>query len=99
MKKVWSSMPASFPCQYELMYQKGTSDLALATHALAIDDDDIDIEIIFFHLQHLTVKSSFFIRTFLTKFFYDFLCIFECISVCIPCNRSTNCTSIMLTYY
>ena len=47
MKRVWSSMSASFPRQYELMYQKATSDLALATYALAIDDDEIDIEIIF----------------------------------------------------
>lgn len=37
-------MPASFPRQYELMYQKGTSDLALATHALAIDDAEIDVD-------------------------------------------------------
>ena len=49
-------MPASFPRQYELMYQKGTSDLALATHALAIDDVEIDIEIIFFHLQQAAEK-------------------------------------------
>lgn len=34
-------MPASFPRQYELMYQKGTSDLALAIYALAIDDAEI----------------------------------------------------------
>ena len=56
MKKVWSSMPASFPRQYELMYQKGTSDLALATYALAIDDTEIDVEIIFFHLQQAAEK-------------------------------------------
>lgn len=56
MKKAWSSMPASFPRQHELMYQKATSDLALATHALAIDDDEIDIEIIFFHLQQAAEK-------------------------------------------
>lgn len=49
-------MPASFVRQYELMYQKATSDLALATHALAIDDDEIDIEIIFFHLQRAAEK-------------------------------------------
>jgi HEPN domain-containing protein len=49
-------MPASYPRQHELMYQKGTSDLALATHALAIDDDDIDVEIIFFHLQQAAEK-------------------------------------------
>jgi len=49
-------MPASFLRQYELMYQKATSDLALATHALAIDDNEIDIEIIFFHLQQAAEK-------------------------------------------
>jgi HEPN domain-containing protein len=56
MKGVWLSMPANFPRQYELMYQKGTSDLALATHALAIDDAEIDAEIIFFHLQQAAEK-------------------------------------------
>lgn len=56
MKKASSSMPANFPRQHELMYQKATSDLALATHALAIDDDEIDIEIIFFHLQQAAEK-------------------------------------------
>lgn len=49
-------MPVKFIRQYELMYQKGTSDLALATHALAIDDTEIDIEIIFFHLQQAAEK-------------------------------------------
>ena len=49
-------MPASFPHQYELMYQKATSDLALAIHALAIDDAEIDVEIIFFHLQQAAEK-------------------------------------------
>ena len=49
MKRVWSSMPGNFLRQYDLMYQKGTSDLALAAHALAINDAEIDVEIIFFH--------------------------------------------------
>lgn len=49
-------MPANFIRQYELMYQKATSDLALATHALAIDDSEIDVEIIFFHLQRAAEK-------------------------------------------
>jgi len=49
-------MPANFTRQYELMYQKGTSDLALATHALAIDDTEIDVEMIFFHLQQAAEK-------------------------------------------
>lgn len=49
-------MPANFIRQYELMYQKGSSDLALATHALAIDDSEIDVEIIFFHLQQAAEK-------------------------------------------
>ncbi len=49
-------MPASFRHQYELMYQKATSDLALAIHALAIDDAEIDVEIIFFHLQQAAEK-------------------------------------------
>jgi HEPN domain-containing protein len=38
------------------MYQKGTSDLALAKYALAIDDSEIDVEIIFFHLQQAAEK-------------------------------------------
>jgi HEPN domain-containing protein len=49
-------MLASFPRQYELMYQKGTSDLALAIHALSINDVEIDVEIIFFHLQQAAEK-------------------------------------------
>ena len=49
-------MPVNFIRQYEIMYQKGTSDLALATHALAIDDVEIDVEIIFFHLQQAAEK-------------------------------------------
>ena len=49
-------MPANFSRQYEIMYQKGTSDLALATYALAIDDSEIDVEIIFFHLQQAAEK-------------------------------------------
>lgn len=49
-------MPAKFPRQHELMYQKATSDLALATYALAIDDAEIDVEIIFFHLQQAAEK-------------------------------------------
>lgn len=49
-------MPANFARQYELMYKKGTSDLALATHALAIDDTEIDVETIFFHLQQAAEK-------------------------------------------
>jgi len=49
-------MPAKFPRQHELMYQKATSDLALATYALAIDDMEIDVEIIFFHLQQAAEK-------------------------------------------
>ncbi len=49
-------MPANFIRQYELMFQKGTSDLALATHVLTIDDSEIDVEIIFFHLQQAAEK-------------------------------------------
>lgn len=49
-------MPANFARQYEIMYHKGTSDLALATYALAIDDSEIDVEIIFFHLQQAAEK-------------------------------------------
>jgi HEPN domain-containing protein len=49
-------MPANFARQYDIMYQKGTSDLALATYALAIDDSEIDVEIIFFHLQQAAEK-------------------------------------------
>lgn len=49
-------MSARFSRQHELMYQKATSDLALATYALTIDDAEIDIEIIFFHLQQAAEK-------------------------------------------
>ena len=49
-------MPDSMLRQYELFFRKGSADLKLATYALAIEDNELDMEIIFFHLQQAAEK-------------------------------------------
>lgn len=49
-------MPDRFLHQYEILFKKANADLKLATHALTIEEDEIDLEIIFFHLQQAAEK-------------------------------------------
>ena len=49
-------MPGKFYHQYELMFKKANADLKLSIHALALEDNEIDREIIFFHLQQAAEK-------------------------------------------
>lgn len=49
-------MPDSMLRQYELFFRKGNADLKLATYALAIEDNELDMEIVFFHLQQAAEK-------------------------------------------
>ncbi len=49
-------MPGKFLHQYEIMFNKATADLTLSFYALALEDKAIDMDIIFFHLQHAAEK-------------------------------------------
>lgn len=49
-------MPDSFMRQWELLFRKANADLKLATYALAIEDNELDMEIVFFHLQQAAEK-------------------------------------------
>lgn len=49
-------MVGKFPHQYEIYLKKANSDLALVQHALALEDKQIDLDIIFFHLQQAVEK-------------------------------------------
>lgn len=49
-------MTGNFPHQYEIFLKKADADLALVQLALALEDKQIDLDIIFFHLQQATEK-------------------------------------------
>jgi HEPN domain-containing protein len=49
-------MTGKFPHQYEIYLKKADADLALVQLALALEDKQIDLDIIFFHLQQATEK-------------------------------------------
>ncbi len=49
-------MADKFPKQYELLLRKGKADLAIAFHALAAGDADIDNATILFHFQQAVEK-------------------------------------------
>lgn len=49
-------MPDKFLHQYEIMLTKANADLKLAIYALKLDDAEIDMDIIFFHLQQAAEK-------------------------------------------
>lgn len=49
-------MPDNFMPQSEIFFKKASSDLKLARYAHGIEDEELDIEIIFFHLQQAAEK-------------------------------------------
>ena len=55
-KKVLSFMPGKFPHQYEILFKKAEADLALVELVLSLEDEPIEVDIIFFHLQQAAEK-------------------------------------------
>ena len=49
-------MPGNLLSLPELLCRKASADLKIAIHALDIEDEDLDLEIIFFHLQQAAEK-------------------------------------------
>lgn len=49
-------MPASFPRQFDIFKRKADADLDLVNLALSLEDQGIDLDIIFFHLQQAAEK-------------------------------------------
>lgn len=49
-------MTGKYPHQYEIFLKKADADLSLVKHALALEDQQIDHDIIFFHLQQAVEK-------------------------------------------
>ena len=50
-------MPVNFLPQYEILLRKAASDLAAASHLLNIEDAELDMEVVFFHLQQSAEKN------------------------------------------
>lgn len=55
-KKVLSFMPGKFPHQYEILFKKAEADLALVELVLSLENQPIEVDIIFFHLQQAAEK-------------------------------------------
>lgn len=49
-------MPASFPRQFEIFKRKADADLNLVNLALSLEEQSIDLDIVFFHLQQAAEK-------------------------------------------
>lgn len=49
-------MSDNFRRQYEILMTKAGSDLAAAKHLLLVQDEELDLEVIFFHLQQAAEK-------------------------------------------
>lgn len=49
-------MPGKFYSQAEIFFRKANADLKLAKYAFEVKDDELDVEIVFFHLQQAAEK-------------------------------------------
>lgn len=56
-------MHDKFQPQHTIFFRKGTADLKLSSYAFSIEDDALDMEIVFFHLQQAAEK---FLKTLLS---------------------------------
>src|SRR5271157_4705607 len=57
-------MPVVRPKQYQLLFKKGSVDLAVAEHLIRLNAEDIDQDVILFHCQQAAEK---FLKTLLSK--------------------------------